>query len=169
MLHFLFPRLTTGPARGARLFQWVTERARDPHWYIDGEVSDTLDGRFALLATIAALAAVRLEREDGAGAEVSVALTERFVEAMEAEHREMGLGDPKLGRTVRRLVGSLGRRVDLWRNVAADGWFEATRNSVYGNGDPSPAGVEHTAGSLERIQRMLDAASIDEIAQGRIG
>ena len=46
---------------------------------------------------------------------LSVALTERFIEVMEAEHRELGLGDPTLGKTVRKLVGSLARRTELWR------------------------------------------------------
>ena len=49
--------------------------------------------------------------------EAAVALTERFVAAMDSEHRELGLGDPSLGKKVRKLVGSLGRRVDLWREA----------------------------------------------------
>ena len=32
-------------------------------------------------------------------------VTERFIEVMELEHRELGLGDPTLGKTVRKLVG----------------------------------------------------------------
>ena len=55
---------------------------------------DTLDGRFAMLATIARWSIVRLEQLGEAGNALSVALTERFIEVMEAEHRELGLGDP---------------------------------------------------------------------------
>ena len=99
MLRFLFPRLTAQPARGADLFAAVTDEARQRHWYVEGQVPDSLDGRFAVLATVTALVLVRLENDaDGAA---SVALTERFVTVMEAEHRELGLGDPALGRTVR--------------------------------------------------------------------
>ena len=164
MLRFLFPRLTTDRARGAELFRWVTERARAPHWYIEGEVADTIDGRFAMLTTIAALALVRLEREREA--EASVALTERFVEAMEAEHREMGMGDPKLGRTVRKLVGALSRRVELWRNGT---WDEAACESVYGSNEPSRAALAHVSDSLKGLWRELDGSPADDIAQGRIG
>ena len=164
MLRFLFPRLTTDRARGAELFRHITERTRAPHWYVEGEVPDTVDGRFAMLTTIAALVLVRLEREQDAGA--SVALTERFVEAMEAEHREMGMGDPKLGRTVRKLVGSLGRRVELWRYGT---WDEATRESVYGSSEPSGQALAHTAGALRSFWRELDSSSADALAEGRIG
>ena len=111
MLRFLFPGLTADPERGAALFDAVTSEARKAHWYVEGGVPDDLDGRFRILATIAALAIVRLEQLGGE--RESVALTERFIEVMEAEHRELGLGDPGLGKTVRRLVGALGRRVEL--------------------------------------------------------
>ena len=80
---------------------------------------DTIDGRFAVLATIIALVLVRLEREGEAGNAASVALTERFIHVMESEHRELGLGDPTLGKTVRKLVGMLARRTELWRGAAA--------------------------------------------------
>ena len=163
MLRFLFPRLTNAPARGADLFRWVSDRARDPDWYRKGEVPDTVDGRFAMLATIAALAIARLERDDDS--EASVALTERFVEAMEAEHREMGMGDPRLGRTVRKLVGSLGRRVELWR--AAEG--SAAPESVYGESEPSPSALGYTAGALDELRRKLETIPTEMIAQGRIG
>jgi cytochrome b pre-mRNA-processing protein 3 len=55
MLRFLFPGLTATPERGAALFDAVTSKSRERHWYVEGEVPDTLDGRFAMLATIAAL------------------------------------------------------------------------------------------------------------------
>ena len=51
MLGFLFRGLTAAPARGAQLFDAVTAKAREPHWYVEGAVPDTLDGRFAVLAT----------------------------------------------------------------------------------------------------------------------
>src|SRR4051794_12060415 len=105
MLGFLFRGLTAQPARGEALLAAVTDEARRRSWYVEGAVPDTLDGRFAVLATIAALVLVRLEREGEAGHAASVALTERFIEIMESEHRELGLGDPTLGKTVRKLVG----------------------------------------------------------------
>ena len=118
MLSFLFPRLTPSRAsRGSALFATLVGEARRPHWYVEGEVPDTLDGRFAVLATLVALATVRLERGDETAQLESVGLAERFVEAMDAEHRELGIGDPTLGKTVRKLVGALARRVELWRRA----------------------------------------------------
>jgi len=167
MLRLLFPRLTADPARGADLFRWVAGRAREPHWYVEGAVPDTIDGRFAMLATITALALVRLELDED-GTEPSVALTERLVEAMEAEHRELGLGDPKLGRTVRKLVGSLAGRVGLWRTTVDRGdWAPAARQSIYADEATADA-VAHSAASLQELWVRLTSAPLDEVAAGRI-
>ena len=167
MLRFLFPRLTSAPDRGAALFAAVTAEARKPHWYRQGGVPDDLDGRFRVLATIAALVMVRL---DALGAsEESVTLTERFIEVMESEHRELGLGDPTLGKTVRRLVSALGRRVELWRTaVAADGWKDAARDSLYKQ-DVSDTQLQHAAESIRALWIEIDRSDADSLVAGRIG
>jgi cytochrome b pre-mRNA-processing protein 3 len=166
MLRYLFPRLTPG-ADGTRLFDWVTAQARLPGWYRECGVADTLDGRFAILATIMALVAVRLEREGEPANALSVALTERFIEVMEAEHRELGLGDPALGRTVRKLVGSLGRRVDLWRSAIAGeiACSDAARQSLY-KAEVTPSALEQATGALEAVWCKLQAAPLEELQEG---
>ncbi len=133
MLRFLFRRLTDQPRRGQALFDRVVAEARKPHWYTDGEVPDSIDGRFAVLATVTALFIVRVESGGSDLEAQSVALTERFIEAMDAEHRELGLNDPGLGRRVRKLVGSLERRVDEWRDAIHDerDWDETVISSLY--------------------------------------
>lgn len=167
MLDFLFRRLTADPQRGAELFDAVTAIAREPHWYVDGTVPDTIDGRFAVLATVTALILVRFEAAAEAGNAVSVALTERFVEVMESEHRELGLGDPTLGKTVRTLVGSLARRNDLWRSAVNEQtpWITAARESLYKDGVSADA-LDHSASALERLWTRLQRAPLADIEQG---
>jgi cytochrome b pre-mRNA-processing protein 3 len=166
MLNFLFLGLTAEPARGAALFDALTDEARRPCWYVEGAVPDTLDGRFAVLATIAALLLVRLEREGEAGDRASVALTERFIEVMESEHRELGLGDPTLGKTVRKLVGMLARRTGLWRDANGE-WLEATRDSLY-KGAVNDAALKHSAAALRDLAKRFDATPLTGLEQGKI-
>ena len=160
MLSYLFPRLT--PQRGATLFSAATERAREPHWYVDGKVPDTLDGRFGVLATIVALVVVRLEQLGDEGEAASVALTERFIEAMETDHRELGLGDPTLGKTVRKLVGALGRRVELWRSAIAGDWEASAAESLKG-GDP-----RYCADALQALWADLGKRDAAQLLEGRL-
>jgi cytochrome b pre-mRNA-processing protein 3 len=169
MLGFLFRGLTAAPARGAALFDGVTREARRPGWYLEDGVPDTLDGRFAVLATITALAMVRLEQLGEEGEALSVALTERFIEVMETEHRELGLGDPTLGKTVRKLVGSLSRRTDLARaTVTGDhDWRDFAGQALY-KSDPDPAPIEAAAAALEQTWTRLARCDVMAIAEGRI-
>jgi cytochrome b pre-mRNA-processing protein 3 len=167
MLGFLFRGLTAEPARGAALFETLTSEARRPHWYVQGKVPDTLDGRFAVLSTLTALTLVRLEREGEAGNRVSVALTERFIEVMESEHRELGIGDPTLGRTVRKLVSMLAKRTQQWRSTGEDGWTEPTRRSLYKNAVAADA-LNHSAEALRRFAQRLEATRLEPLEQGRI-
>lgn len=170
MLGFLFRGLTATPSRGAVLFDALTSEARRPHWYVQGQVPDTLDGRFAVLASLTALALVRLESDGDNGNATCVALTERFIEVMESEHRELGLGDPGLGKTVRKLVGMLGRRADLWRAASRSeiSWTDATQNALYrGNADPDA--LRHCTAEIERVRKRLGRAALADLEQGKIG
>lgn len=170
MLRFLFPRLTRDENRGGALFAAVVSQARQAHWYTAGGVPDSVDGRFAVLSTLVALATVRLERGGADGEAASVALAERFIETMDAEHREFGVGDPTLGKTVRKLMGSLARRVELWRGVIeGDGsWAEAAAESLR-NGDAGAAAIGHCAEALQQYWRGMEAAPVAAVAEGRIG
>ncbi len=49
------------------LYLAVLARGRDPAWYREGGVPDTLDGRFDMMAAIMAIVLLRLEREGEAG------------------------------------------------------------------------------------------------------
>lgn len=169
MLGFLFRTLTAEPDRGAALFDRITAETRKPHWYLEGEVPDTIDGRFAVLATLTALALVRLESDLDDGNAASVALTERFIEVMESEHRELGLGDPTLGKRVRKLVGSLSRRVALWRETTnrEREWAEAVEQSLYA-GDAKPDAVSHSADALQSYWSRLRRSELADVMEGKI-
>ena len=170
MLSFLFPRLTPQPVRSAALFQSLVEEARRPHWYLLGKVPDTIDGRFAILATIAALVTVRLEHGGETAREAGVGLTERFVEAMDSEHRELGIGDPALGKKVRRLVGSLGRRIELWRGAVHDGerWDQAVEASLFREGQAPAGAVSHCGQHLRLLWARLAGLPDEALAKGRL-
>ena len=169
MLRFLFPRLTAQPVRGAELFAAVTHEARLPHWYVEGGVADSLDGRFAVLATITALVLVRLEDGGDEAHAASVALTERFVDIMEAEHRELGLGDPGLGRKVRKLVSSLGRRIELWRAAVAGGDFSDAARQSLGDDEATDGATAHNSTALKALWSRLQGQAVAGLAQGRLG
>jgi cytochrome b pre-mRNA-processing protein 3 len=167
MLTFLFRSLTNPSSDGAALFDSATREARRPHWFVEGRVPDTLDGRFAVLATILALVLVRLEHDGDDGDHLSVALMERFITVMESEHRELGLGDPTLGKTVRRLVGALEWRTDAWRLAVTGerGWTTTADESLY-KGHADEAALDHCARALKRLWAGLEQVPLGALREG---
>jgi cytochrome b pre-mRNA-processing protein 3 len=168
MLRHLFARLTNQPAPGRALFEAAVGQARRPHWFLEGEMPDTIDGRFAVLATVCALLTLRLEAGSGAGNAASAALTERFIEAMDAEHRELGLNDPGLGRRVRKLVGSLERRLDEWRETISGEreWSDTVVSSLYRGEPPKDAALDHSSRALRELWERLGNAPETELIEG---
>ena len=170
MFRGLFARLTGRPGRGQELFDIAVEEARQTHWFLDGGVPDTVSGRFAVLATIVALLTVRLERGGPAGELASVALTERLVEALDTELREMGLGDPTLGKQVRKLVGSVGGRVERWRALV-DGegnWPGEIVRSLDLPSPHEPAALRHCETALRALWQKFTLSGVEELVEGRI-
>jgi cytochrome b pre-mRNA-processing protein 3 len=171
MLSFLFPRLTTSEPRGAALFASVVSDARRPHWYSDLGIPDTLDGRFSVLATLTALMTLRLDRGSAQAKQASVALAERFIESMDHEHRQLGYGDPTIGKIVRRLTGSLARRVGVFRPVvdAAAGWEAATASSLKGLDEGDSVRVDRAATAIWAYWDRLSACAEPQLLDGQIG
>lgn len=168
MIAKLFARLTADRPSGAALFDWATSSARRPDWYVEGSVPDTIDGRFAVLSSIVALCALRLEELGRGGDQLCVALTERFAQVMESEHRELGIGDPTLGKTVLKLVGSLARRVDALRPAfsGTEDWSEVAKLCF--PKAASEGAVPWLADRLRDRAVRLRSASIEQLARGDI-
>jgi cytochrome b pre-mRNA-processing protein 3 len=168
MLRFLFPRLTDNEPRGAALFARVVAEARAPSWFTELGVPDSLDGRFSVLATATALVIVRLERGGPEARQASVALTERFVESMDHEHRQLGYGDPTIGKIVRKLTGSLAKRVERFRSAVeqADGWDDATAASLKGLDESEQALRQGAAQAMVALWQRLDGATDEQLIDG---
>lgn len=171
MFRALFAALTGAPRRGQELFDVALAEAGKPDWFIAGDVPDTINGRFAVLATIVALITVRLERDGSQGEQASVALTERLVETLDTEIREMGVGDPTLGKQVRKLVGAVSGRIERWRAlVGSDGsWADEAKRSLYLDEPPGREALEHSANALRSFWNRLSDSDIQKLTEGRIG
>jgi cytochrome b pre-mRNA-processing protein 3 len=159
------------PDAGA-LYDAVIAEARRPAWYREGAVADSMDGRFAVLSSLAALAILRLEDGDEDAVRHSVALTESFIADMDAQMREVGFGDPSIGKQVRFMVGALASRVDWWRRARSGelDWNDAVRLSVYRDEPPeSEAAVTFSSEALRRFDEGLGGFSDRELMEGRIG
>jgi cytochrome b pre-mRNA-processing protein 3 len=150
------------------LYRQIVARARQPHWYLDGQVPDTLEGRFSLLATLIALVDVRLENGGEQARFASVSLAECFVEDMDAELRQLGTGDPVMGKKVGGLVGALGGRVGAWRRAieGTESWEAVTGRSVYRGAAIAPDALAYVERQLRLFWSALESRSDEALVNG---
>lgn len=129
------------------LWHRVVAIAREKEWYRTCGVADTLAGRFDLITLVLSLVMLRMEREESLIAP-SVWLTELFVQDMDSQLREQGVGDVGLGKHIGKLMGTLGGRLDAYREAMSGGEIamaEAVRRNVTLVPDASPLVVAQRA------------------------
>ena len=110
------------------LYRAIVAAARDPAWYRDGGVPDTIDGRFDMIAAVTALgpAPARGGRRGRAASRrccspscSSTTWTRRL--------RQIGIGDYVVGKHVGRMMGALGGRLAAFRDGADAAAISPTR------------------------------------------
>ena len=89
--HFRKPRIAPRGTIEA-IYGMIVTQAREPLFYRDLGVPDTVNGRFDLLVLHLWMVLRRLKPMDG-GAELAQTLFDRFCDDMDANLREMGVGD----------------------------------------------------------------------------
>lgn len=113
MLKWLFKQ---DPAKlaGQSLYGVCANAARNPAFYRDLGVPDTVEGRFELYALHVILVIERIKDEPGAASVVSQALFDALLRGLDDGLREMGVGDLSVGKKMRKLGEALyGRAKNL--------------------------------------------------------
>jgi cytochrome b pre-mRNA-processing protein 3 len=151
------------------LYGAIVARGRDPAWYREGQVPDTIDGRFDMIAAILALVLLRLEAEGGAGRDPSVLLTEIFIDDMDGTLRQIGIGDYVVGKHVGRMMGALGGRLVAFRAAREQGAFaDAVERNIFHDAPPSAEAAVVVAGRLERFAAALDGTALHDLLGGKL-
>ena len=151
------------------LYLALVEIGRDPDWYRQGQVPDTLDGRFDMLAAITALALLRIETEGESGKTPSILLTEIFIEDMDGTLRQIGIGDYVVGKHIGRMMGALGGRLGAFRDGIESGRIDdAVRRNIFHEAPPSDAALAFVTGRLEEFRAGLAATSAVDLYAGMI-
>lgn len=156
----------TQPSATAGLYQAIVARGRAPHWYVEGSVPDTLDGRFDMITAILCLVMLRLE---ALGASTSSArLAEDFIADMDAQLRQSGIGDVGIGKHVGQMMALLGGRLGAYRDGLARGDLAPAlaRNLYRGADRPEP--LAYASARLAAFSAELDAATTDTLLAGAL-
>ncbi|WP_441236590.1 ubiquinol-cytochrome C chaperone family protein [Bradyrhizobium sp. 930_D9_N1_4] len=155
--HFRKPRQAPRGTIEA-IYGMIVTQAREPIFYRDLGVPDTVNGRFDLLLLHLWLLLRRLRTVQGApqqgATELSQALFDRFCEDMDDNLREMGIGDQTVPKRMRAFGEAFYGRVQAY-DLAMAGDSEALAAAICKN-VLNGAGMEH-ARQLAAYARATEA------------
>jgi cytochrome b pre-mRNA-processing protein 3 len=151
----------------------AVDLARDPWFYTVGAVPDTVDGRFDMVALMLSAVIARLELSGPETAGLRQKLRELFVDDMDRNVREMGVGDLSVGKHVKRMMQALDGRLNAYRPAltgdASDQLFAALERNLYRGEPPSSHGPDLVAERLLKLFNALKALPDTDIAAGKLG
>ncbi len=155
-----------------RLYRRIVEQSRQPAFYADLGVPDTVNGRFDMITLHAFLVMNRLRRErTQAAAEFSQALFDEMFLDMDHNLREMGVPDTGIARRIRRMSEAFYGRVAAYRQALDENDEAALKDAFRRNifeGEADPVALEALATYVHATEDRLAAQPYRELAEGRV-
>lgn len=115
------------------LYQAALTQSRDPVFYADLGVADTMDGRFDLLSLHVYMMIERLEQLGPEGRRLAQALFDCLFVQMDRTLRESGVGDLSVPRHVKKMMTAFNGRAHGYHAALAAGDFAALEQAVSRN------------------------------------
>ena len=149
------------------LYDAIVARGREPAWYLDG-APDTIDGRFDVITACLAQVLIRLEA-DPAAKQPSVYLAELFVDDMDGQLRQAGIGDIVVGKHIGKMMAALGGRLTVYREAGGDRakLREALVRNVWRTEDPG-VGADAVTARMADFVAALAVTPVEAILAGEI-
>lgn len=152
-------------------YQRVVEQARQPVFFTDGGVPDTVDGRFELICLHAFLYLHRLKRERPGAA----ALGQKFFDVMFIDFdralREMGTGDLSVSREIRHMAQAFYGRIAAYEDGLTAGdavLLPALARNLYGTSLATDAQLAAIADYIRREAAGLERQQVAALLAGDV-
>ena len=153
------------PTGAEALYASLVGWARDPWFYREAAVPDTIDGRFDMVTLMLALALNRLST--GQHEQFGQQLLEHFVADMDESLREMGTGDLGVGKQVRKMAEAMvGRSGAYQAAISHDDLEAALLRNVYRGTRPEAAAL---TGKVKTLIAALAGKNDAQMLAGRLG
>jgi cytochrome b pre-mRNA-processing protein 3 len=168
---FLFKRRDSGHRKTIeRLYGAIVAQAREPVFYRDLGVPDTVEGRFDLLVLHMHLVNERLAATGEAGAMLGQELLDRFFEDMDASLREIGIGDMTVPKKMRSLAEAYLGRSASYGPAIAKGDNAALGAAIARNilGQEDAAGAGALAAYAIETSKSLNRQPPEQLLDGRV-
>jgi cytochrome b pre-mRNA-processing protein 3 len=170
----LFRRAPGPEAAATDLYRAVVEQARQPAFYTQCGVPDSVDGRFDLIVLHAFLLFRRLKDEGAPGEAVSQAVFDTMMADMDVNLREMGVGDLGVGKRIKKMANAFYGRLKVYdreldpATQTDDGLATALRRNLWGAGQAPDAGLDAIAAYVRQTTDVLADQPGEALIAGRV-
>lgn len=153
------------------VYQGIVAQARQPAFYAEHGVPDSVDGRFELLALHAFLVLRRLRLGGEQAAGLAQALVDGLILDMDRSLREMGAGDLGVGKRVKTMARGFYGRIAAYE-AGLDGGDDmlgaALERNLYGTTRAAPATVAVMAAYMRREAAALEKQGLLDLLAGKV-
>ena len=169
MIFGLFRKRKQNQSIVDRQYASLTSGARDPFFYTDLGVPDTVMGRFEMLSIAMILFFRRTAKSEVSGQELAQEIIDAFFQDIDHSIRELGIGDPSVPKRMKKLAGMFYGRLESYA-AALDGMDRdalalALARNIYPEATDAPP-MDGLADWMIRAEASLAAVTEDEIARG---
>jgi cytochrome b pre-mRNA-processing protein 3 len=152
----------------ATIYGAIVAQTRQPRFYSDYRVPDSVDGRFDLLVLHLWAVLRQLNPHDRS---IAQALVDHFCSDMDHNLRELGVGDLTVPKRMLKFGEALYGRAAAYdaalaAGAAADALVKALNRNIYDGIDED--GADRLAAYVRRLVEGLETQSGAEIAAGRL-
>jgi cytochrome b pre-mRNA-processing protein 3 len=160
-----------GLRAGETLYFQAVEQARQPFFYTDLNVPDTVDGRFDMIATHVFLILHRLKAGGDRTQTTSQALFDAMFSDMDRGLREMGAGDLGVGRRVKTMANAFYGRVAAYDQGLEPGdtsLTDAVLRNVFRSDEKEREAAKRFAAYISAQSAALSAQDLDSLLAGNV-
>ncbi len=161
----MFGRLfRTDPMKkpAARVYESILASSRQPHLYETPGVPDTVDGRFDLLVIHASIFFRHMRKAGEAGLHMNQLVFDRMFDDMDVALREMGTGDPSVGKKIKQMGQAFYGRAQAYETALnecdATGLAQVIQRNLFASdgavSDEVPDGAVEDAEQLAVSERL---------------
>jgi cytochrome b pre-mRNA-processing protein 3 len=170
----LFPWFKSRQARkeaAARLYDVAVASAREPVYYEQMGVADTIDGRFDLLSLHVFLMMNRLNDLGPEGRKLAQALFDRMFRMIDLTLREMGIGDMGIPKHMKKMMKAFNGRAHSYRAALdtrdGDVLLLAMARNVYRAKEAIPQGARLLSENVIDIHEALGRFALEQFTDER--
>jgi cytochrome b pre-mRNA-processing protein 3 len=165
----LFAKKNNNRAIVARQYDLLTQMAREPTFFREMSVPDTVMGRFEMLTVVLILYFRRTAASERSGQEIAQEIIDAFFEDIDHSIRELGVGDIGVPKRVKKFARMYYGRLEAYASALDQGDAEALSAALRRNirpEEPDAPDMGELASYMMATDEALKAVSEDVIARG---